>query len=221
MRRDLFGHAIFVTLGVVAVLVLAGNDVSAASNVTGQASVTDGDTLEIRGMDIRLHGIDAPESSQTCLENGRQWPCGRRSANALDRFIDARTVRCQGRTTDRYGRLIAVCYVGDTDINAWLVRNGWALAYRRYSRDYVDDERAAERAGAGVWRGRFVPPWQWRRGERLGASNEKEGTASGADRDCSDFATQRAAQRFFEKHRPRDPHRLDGDGDGRACERLP
>lgn len=102
------------------------------SIVMGQATVTDADTLEIRGVDVRLHGIDAPESNQTCVADGKRWPCGRRSANALDRRIEGRTVRCRGRTRDRYGRLIAVCYVSDTDINAWLVRNGWALAYRQY-----------------------------------------------------------------------------------------
>ena len=214
-------NAFWFVLGLVALLCAASDAVEGASNVTGQASVTDGDTLEIRGVDVRLHGIDAPESNQTCVADGQRWPCGRRSANALDRRIDGRTVRCEGRTTDRYGRLIAVCYVGDTDINAWLVRNGWALAYRRYSRDYVDEERAAERAGAGVWRGRFVAPWAWRRGERLDA-NTRDGRATGSrDRDCSDFRTQRAAQRFFETQRPGDPHRLDVDGDCRACESLP
>lgn len=83
-------------------------------------------------------------------------------------------MRCEGRTTDSYGRLIAVCYVGDTDINAWLVRNGWALAYRRYSKDYVDDEHAAARAGAGLWRGAWC-----RRGSGAedGSSMQTCGTA--------------------------------------------
>jgi endonuclease YncB( thermonuclease family) len=195
---------------------------AAAQTVTDRASVTDGDTLEIRDVDIRLHGIDAPESAQTCIAGGQRWPCGRRSANALDAKMDRRIVRCEGRDRDRYGRLIAVCYLGATDLNAWLVRNGWALAYRRYSRDYVPEERLAEADQAGIWRGRFVPPWDWRRGERLGG--QPSGSSSAAtrhDRDCGDFGTQAEAQAFYEQAGPGDPHRLDGDGDGRACESLP
>ncbi|MBK1669306.1 hypothetical protein CKO28_14810 [Rhodovibrio sodomensis] len=209
---------------VAAVLAVAVASPSAAQSVTGRASVTDGDTLEIRDVDIRLHGIDAPESAQTCVAGGQRWPCGRRSANALDAKIDRRTVRCEGRDRDRYGRLIAVCYLGSTDLNAWLVRHGWALAYRRYSRDYVPEERRAEADQAGIWRGRFVPPWDWRRGERLGGQGSR-GSSSSRDRDrdcdCGDFATQAEAQAFYEDAGPGDPHRLDGDGDGRACESLP
>ena len=151
---------------VAAVLAFAFAAPSAAQTVTGRASVTDGDTLEIRDVDIRLHEIDGPESAQTCIAGGQRWPCGRRSAHALAAKIDRGTVRCAGHDRDRYGRLIAVCYAGGTDLNAWLVRNGWALAYRRYARDYVPEERQAEADDAGVWRGQFVPPWDWRRGER-------------------------------------------------------
>ena len=206
-----------------AVMAVAFAAATAAQTVTGRASVTDGDTLEIRDVDIRLHGIDAPESAQSCLDDGQRWPCGRRSANALHAKIDRGTVRCEGRDRDRYGRLIAVCYVGGTDINAWLVRNGWALAYRRYSRDYVPEERQAQAEGAGIWRGKFVPPWDWRRGQRLGAagSSSHESSSPRRDRDCDEFATKGEAQALYEKAGPGDPHRLDGDGDGRACESLP
>jgi endonuclease YncB( thermonuclease family) len=150
-----------------AVLAVGVTTPAAAQTVTGRASVTDGDTLEIRDVDIRLQGIDAPESSQRCLATGQRWPCGRRSANALAAKIDRTTVRCEGRDRDRYGRLIAVCYADGSDLNAWLVPNGWALAYRRYSRDYVPEERRAEAEEVGIWRGQFVPPWDWRRGARL------------------------------------------------------
>jgi hypothetical protein len=95
------------------------------------------------------------------------------------------------------------------------VRNGWALAYRRYSRAYVAEERAAENAGRGIWRGDFVEPWDWRDGKRLGQATKTR------DRDCGDFDTQRAAQAFFERAQPGDPHGLDGNGDGEACESLP
>lgn len=134
------------------------------------------------------------------------------------RPIENRTVRCKGDERDRYGRLIAVCYVGDTNLNAWMVRNGWALAYRRYSTEYVPEEQQAKAEKAGIWRGRFVPPWDWRRGERLVGGSA--GSARRRNRDCGDFSTHTQAQAFFEHHQPGDPHRLDGDGDGVACESL-
>jgi hypothetical protein len=115
--------------------------------------------------------------------------------------------------------LIAVCYVGSTDLNAWLVRNGWALADRRYSRDYVPEERRAEADEAGIWQGEFVPPWDWRQGERL--DSEASGSSPSGDRDRGDIATQSEAQAFHEQAGHGDPHRLDGEGDGRACESLP
>jgi endonuclease YncB( thermonuclease family) len=140
---------------------------------------------------MRLHGIDAPESAQTCIAGGQRLACGRRSANVPDGKIDRRAVRCEGRDRDRYGRLIAVCYVGSTDLNAWLVRNGWALADLRYSRDYVPEERRAEADEAGIWQGEFVPPWDWRQGERL--DSEASGSSPSGDRDRGDIATQSEA----------------------------
>ncbi|WP_206607761.1 thermonuclease family protein [Ferruginivarius sediminum] len=134
------------------------------------ASVIDGDTLEIDGERFRLRGIDAPESRQSCRHDGRRWPCGRDSTRALENRIGAATVRCKGDGRDRYERVLAVCYADGTDLNAWMVRQGWALAYRRYSRDYVPEERWAKAARAGIWRGRFVQPWDWRRGQRLAQS---------------------------------------------------
>lgn len=186
---------------------------AAAETLTGVATVVDGDTLKIHGENIRLHGIDAPESAQHCQRNGRRWPCGRRAAFALADQIGRRSVRCDGRERDRYGRLVAVCYQNGTDLNAWMVRNGWALAYRRYSRDYVGQERRAAQAGRGIWRGQFTAPWDWRAQRRSRRKNLNDG-------DCGDFRSWSAAQRFYEAEGPGDPHRLDGDGDGVACESL-
>ena len=71
-----------------------------------------------------------------------------------------RPVTCEERDIDRYGRVVAVCSVAGEDLNAWMVSEGLALAYRRYSLDYVGAEQAAEEAGRGVWSGEFVPPWE-------------------------------------------------------------
>ena len=86
-------------------------------------------------------------------------------------------VTCEDHGTDRYGRMIGQCYVRGEDIEAWLVWNGWALAYRRYSTDYIAQEQAAQAARVGVWRGKFVPPWNWRRGERLQAATVSHSAA--------------------------------------------
>ena len=110
-----------------------------AEELTGVASIIDGDTLEIHGKRIRLHGIDTPESRQTCLDSaGKPWRCGQKAALALADRVGRRTVRCEGKKHDRYKRLIAVCYQDKIDLNAWLVSEGWAVAYRKYSEDYVD-----------------------------------------------------------------------------------
>ncbi len=138
----------------------------ALADMTGPASVIDGDTIEIHGTRIRLHGIDAPESRQFCHIDGKRWRCGQRAALALADKIGRRPVACVGRDRDRYGRVLAVCLVGAEDLNGWLVANGWALAYRRYSTVYVPHENAARLANAGMWQGAFVPPWDWRRGKR-------------------------------------------------------
>ena len=144
--------------------------VNALADMTGKPRIIDGDTIEIAGERIRLHGIDAPESEQTCIADGQRWHCGMEAASALAFKIARGWVTCQGEDLDRYGRVIAVCYaggVGGPELNAWLVSEGWALAYRRFSTDYVALEQAAREARTGLWRGEFVPPWEWRRGKRL------------------------------------------------------
>ncbi|TCL09301.1 endonuclease YncB(thermonuclease family) [Shimia isoporae] len=134
----------------------------------GTASVIDGDTIEIRGQRLRLHGIDAPESGQLCHDaNNDPWRCGKEAAFALSDKIGRRPVSCNLIDQDRYGRWIAICEQNGKTLNAWLVREGWAIAYTRFSDDYVREERAARRAKRGIWQGSFVAPEDWRRGTRL------------------------------------------------------
>ncbi len=135
--------------------------------MAGVASVIDGDTIEVHGQRIRLHGIDAPESRQLCLLDGKPWQCGKDAANALADKIARRSVTCEDLGRDRYKRIIAKCTVAGEDLEKWMVANGWALAYRRYSLDYVDEEADAQAAQRGIWAGEFVKPWEWRRGKRL------------------------------------------------------
>jgi endonuclease YncB( thermonuclease family) len=151
---------------------------TAQSPIVGVASVIDGDTLDIHGKHIRLHGIDAPESGQVCEKDGKRYRCGQRAALALADKIGRVTVRCEQHDIDRYKRIVAVCSLGNVNLNAWMVRQGWAIAYRQYSRDYVDDESAAQAEKAGIWAGRFIEPSKWRRGDRLAVESAKEPVAA-------------------------------------------
>ena len=138
----------------------------ARADVTGPATVIDGDTIVVAGERIRLQGIDAPELQQTCTAYGQPWACGRTSAEWLRERLNGRQVECVGHARDRYERMLAVCYVGGDSINERLVSEGWALDYRKYSSDYLQAEADAKRAGAGIWRGEFTPPWEWRQQDR-------------------------------------------------------
>lgn len=132
----------------------------------GQASVIDGDTLEIHGERVRLEGVDAPEARQVCQLEGKPWRCGQAAALALDAFIASRPLRCEWRARDRYGRVLGLCTVGGTDLGAWLVRSGWALAFRRFSTAYVPLEDEARAASTGLWASTFDLPWEYRRKPR-------------------------------------------------------
>lgn len=129
--------------------------------VSGTAILSDGDSFRIGDREIRLFGIDAFEIGQTCRIGAQNYDCGVASRTAL-RSLARGTIRCRGNSYDRYDRLIAVCFARDVEINAALVARGHALADRRYSRDYVGDERRAKTAKAGAWAGEFQAPWEYR-----------------------------------------------------------
>lgn len=132
--------------------------------IEGEVSVIDGDTLRIDNLVIRLWGIDAPEDDQHCeLPDGEPWPCGAEASKALEAMIDGRSVVCAPLYFDRYRRVVARCWRNDAELGAWLVRRGWALDWPRYSDGhYADDQAIARARRAGVWRGTFVLPWDWR-----------------------------------------------------------
>ena len=131
--------------------------------------IVDADTLVVAGERVRLQGIDAPESKQSCRRaTGKRYLCGEAATQALRERIGTGAVTCKIDGRDRYKRALGICYASDgTDLNGYLVSQGHALAYRRYSTQYVNQEDQARAARVGIWANDFVPPWRWRRGERL------------------------------------------------------
>lgn len=134
---------------------------------SGVAKIIDGDTLVVADRRIRLIGIDAPERKQKCVADGREWPCGAAAAAALDALIGGAMVECEIYGTDRYRRALAVCFHEGADINAEIVRRGWALAWYPSAGavpgpSYADQELTAERNRSGIWRGTFTVPSDWR-----------------------------------------------------------
>lgn len=154
-----------------------GSGAGAPVVADSEVRVVDADTVDIDGTRYRLFGIDAPESWQTCRAWGRTWACGAAATEALR--SRAGGMSCAGSETDRYGRTLGVCSSGGEDLNAWLVSNGWALAYRQYADDYAEEEEEARSNGRGMHRGAFVEPWTWRAGERLGGEDTFSWLASG------------------------------------------
>ncbi|WP_115048289.1 thermonuclease family protein [Xanthomonas arboricola] len=157
-----------------------------AAELVGRATVTDGDTITLAQTRIRLWGVDAPESAQQCTNDaGSAWPCGRRSAAALDGHLRDRTVRCQPKDTDRYGRIVAECYVQGQSVNRWMVQSGWAVAYREYATAFVADERTAQQQRRNLWAGSFQMPADYRRGKRRQSAQRVQATHTQAPAHCA------------------------------------
>lgn len=135
---------------------------AAKDDLTGQARIVDDDSLEISGTKIRIYGIDAPEMGQSCLDRtGATYACGRLAQRHMEKVAKGR-VTCESIETDRYGRDVAICYAGDTDLGAAMVSSGWARAFLSYSLRYASEEQAARKARRGLWDGDFDDPWAFR-----------------------------------------------------------
>ena len=125
--------------------------------------IIDGDTMRIGKNKIRLHGIDSPEIKQKCKKtSGESYFCGNIAKNKLTDLISENNIKCAIHGKDKYKRLIATCYTKQININDFMVREGWALAYRKYSDAYILSEEYAKINKKGLWGGSFVSPWRWR-----------------------------------------------------------
>ena len=158
-----------VGLSIIALLV----DSVAAATLTGKADIVDGDTIKVSGIPVRLYGIDAPEGRQTCQRDGKTYGCGKQATQALANLIAGQSVQCEIVGRDDYARALGVCTAADTELNRTMVRDGWALAFVKYSDRYAADQGAAEAAKAGLWAGSFVKPWEWRLGEAQAAQKTR------------------------------------------------
>ncbi len=127
--------------------------------------VTDGDTIRIGDERIRFSGIDAPEIKQTCIYQEIEFKCGEFSKNLLIEKISNQQVSCIRESTDQYGRTLAECFVGKESLSSYLVREGYAFAYRKYSDKFIPDEEYAQSKGNGMWSMDFMFPWDFRKSQ--------------------------------------------------------
>lgn len=127
--------------------------------------VTDGDTIRIGDERIRFSGIDAPEIKQTCIYQEIEFKCGEFSKNLLIEKISNQEVSCIRESTDQYGRTLAECFVGKESLSSYLVREGYAFAYRKYSDKFIPDEEYAQSKGNGMWSMDFMFPWDFRKSQ--------------------------------------------------------
>ncbi len=134
------------------------------ADIVGRAIVTDGDTIRINNIRIRLDAIDAPEINQTCMKDGVSYNCGQQSKIHLIQLIDNNDVSCIVNGEDQYNRQLATCYNDkNEDLNAEMVSSGNAIAYLFYSNKYESQQIAARNNKNGIWAGEFIEPYLFRR----------------------------------------------------------
>ena len=146
-----------------------------AQEIIGIPKIVDGDTIYINNFKIRLEGIDAPEMKQKCKKEKlkissiigytfyEDYYCGKQSKENLESKVKGSNIKCISFTKDRYKRYLAKCFKGKINLNRWMVRNGYAVAYRRYSKEFIPDEDFAKKNKLGLWQGKFLNPEKWRK----------------------------------------------------------
>ena len=125
--------------------------------------VIDGDTIHLNAEKIRFTGIDTPELKQTCIKEGVINPCGVTAKEILIEKIGDSKVECISEGKDQYKRTLAECFVDSESLSSYLVRSGYAFAYRRYSKKFVKDENYAKANQIGMWSMEFDYPWEYRK----------------------------------------------------------
>ena len=146
-----------------------------AQEIIGIPKIVDGDTIYINNYKIRLEGIDAPEMKQKCKKEKfkissiigftfyEDYYCGEHSKENLEAKVKGSNIKCISFTKDRYKRYLAKCFKDGINLNQWMVISGLAVAYRRYSKEYIPDEEFAKENKLGLWQGKFLNPEKWRK----------------------------------------------------------
>ena len=141
----------------VSIIFLQSNNLS-ASHVT----VVDGDTIKLGDVKIRFSGIDAPEINQTCVASEGKVACGKISKDILISKVTNNKISCTDEGKDFYGRVLGECYVNGESVSRYLVREGFAFAYRKYSDKFILDEEYAKSNKLGMWSMKYQYPWDYR-----------------------------------------------------------
>lgn len=197
-----------------------------AQDVSGPARASDGDTLSMTGIAVRLHGVDAPELAQTCERSSSSWPCGRVAADKLASLVAGAAVRCEQRDIDDYGRIVATCRAGGIDLSQAMADAGLAVALPHFSDAYVGTEARAREQRRGLWAGEFMMPADWRAAHPSARPHPAAPVAAPAPRASSPSgvfypncrAAWAAGAAPLYRGQPGYRPEMDGDGDGIACE---
>ena len=128
-----------------------------------EINIIDGDTIHLNNEKIRFTGIDTPELKQTCSKNNEIIYCGIQARQLLINKIGKNKVNCIKEGKDQYKRTLAECFVNDLSLSRFLVREGYAFAYRKYSKKFIEDENFAKNNNMGMWSMKFEYPWDWRK----------------------------------------------------------
>ena len=171
---------------------LAGPAIAKAP-VAGFAKAKDGDSLTVGDTEVRLFGIDAPEFDQSCTKNQQEWSCGTAAAEQLSKLVTGKHVVCGSVGVDEYKRVLGRCMAGATDVNRTMVALGYAVAFRRYSSDYVSAEESAKVNKRGIWAGKFQMPSDFRRSGDLPVPVRKSETKRSTPRASSNDWQARAS----------------------------
>lgn len=212
-----------------AALLLSASPI-AAQDVSGTARAADGDSLDFGGIAVRLHGIDAPELAQSCQRSGATWACGKDAAAKLASLVAGRQVSCVQKDIDDYGRSVAACRAGETDLAGAMIDAGLAVALPHFTDRYVAAEARAREGRRGLWAGTFQMPADYRAAHPRPSARRQAMPRTGSAapparasgppglyfRNCREAWAAGAAplRRGDPGYRPE----MDGDGDGIACE---
>tara|TARA_B100000614_G_scaffold250008_1_gene259629 strand:- start:412 stop:927 length:516 start_codon:yes stop_codon:yes gene_type:complete len=151
---------------IAAVATLAICPSAAFADISGDARILNGDTIQVGETPLRLYGIDAPEVDQMCENEMFEYPCGLVATGMLRDLVTGRPVTCVEQGKMPGGLTLAICYVEGEDLGEKLVRLGIALAHPEDGESYLEAQAAAQSANRSLWRGPFITPWDWRAGKR-------------------------------------------------------